>query len=72
MLVYKATNDSSNLINTDISDIIKRTAERNSSKSLLIAFNSAMKASEYIKDNVSQSIAIGTLNIELMEELNIW
>ena len=49
----------------------KRTAAKNSSKSLLNAYNSVMKAAEYIKDNVSASIAVGTMNMELMEELNI-
>ena len=70
-VIYKETGQTVNLINTDISDIIKRTAAKNSSKSLLNAYNSVMKAAEYIKDNVSASIAVGTMNMELMEELNI-
>ncbi|HOD93141.1 MAG TPA: DNA polymerase III subunit delta' C-terminal domain-containing protein [Clostridia bacterium] len=70
-IVYKETEETANLINADISDIIKSTAVKCSSISLLNAYNAVVKAAEYIKDNVSANIAVGTMNIELMEELNI-
>lgn len=71
VVVYKSTLDMSNLINTDISDIIRRMADNNTGHSLLKAFETVTKTAEYIKDNVSESIAVGTMNIELAEELNI-
>ncbi|MFA5341496.1 MAG: DNA polymerase III subunit delta' C-terminal domain-containing protein [Clostridia bacterium] len=71
MIIFKQTDETANLINADISDIIKRTAAKNSSENLLNAYSSVIKTAEYIKDNVSVSIAIGTMNIELMEEINI-
>lgn len=70
-LIFKETEQTDSLINADFLDIIKRTAANNSSESLFKACNYVAKAAQYIKDNVSASIAIGTMNVELMEELNI-
>jgi DNA polymerase-3 subunit delta' len=70
MLVYKMTGFTDNLINTDKKDMIKGMADLHSKDSLYKVTEIITKTAEYIKDNVSVAIAVGTMNIEIAEEMN--